>query len=220
MPSISRAAARTPPALRGVPSARHSRSSSNSRDGISRRSAVADALAPPVAAPVRLTTPEGRAAVRAAMRNPDLEAYLDMRAPAGSPLVTFRPHDMGPVVAGADVAALLDELDWLHAVVRDVALMQGANEIQAIAVGGGAAAPFIQELLRRRPPRAGKLHIEPRPATPEWAYAPEFQGNLAPVFPQLAIAIGGALAPDAMLSARGGVSPAANGRSDIRAEHD
>jgi hypothetical protein len=124
----------------------------------------------------------------------------------------------------ADFRAFMKELTRAYddslSVVRNVALMQGASEIQAIAVGGGAAAPFIQELLRRRPPRSGKLHIEPRPATPEWAYAPEFQGNLAPVFPQLAIAIGGALAPDAMLSARGGVSPAATGRNGIPAEHD
>jgi len=124
----------------------------------------------------------------------------------------------------ADFRAFMKELTQAYddslAVVRNVALAQGAHEIQAIAVGGGAAAPFIQELLRRRPPRAGKLLIEPRPATPEWAYAPEFQGNLAPVFPQLAIAIGGALAPDAMLSARGRVSPAATGRNGIRAEHD
>jgi molecular chaperone DnaK (HSP70) len=123
-----------------------------------------------------------------------------------------------------DFRAFLKELTQAYddslAVVRNVAQLQGANEIQAIAVGGGAAAPFIQDLLRRQPSRSSKLHIEPRPATPEWAYAPEFQGNLAPVFPQLAIAIGGALAPEAMLSARGGVSPAATGRNGIRAEHD
>lgn len=105
-------------------------------------------------------------------------------------------------------------------VVRDSALARGRRQIQAIAVGGGATAPFVQALLRRKPSRSGKLVIEPRPATPEWAFAPEFQGNLAPVFPQLAIAIGGALAPDAMLAARSAVSPAANDRSGIRAERD
>jgi hypothetical protein len=62
--------------------------------------------------------------------------------------------------------------------------------------------------------------VTPRPATPEWAFASEFRGNLAPVFPQLAIAVGGALAPETVLAARSGVSPVASGRSGIRAERD
>jgi hypothetical protein len=86
-------------------------------------------------------------------------------------------------------------------IVRDSALRRGRRNIETIAVGGGATAPFVQALLRRKPRNAGKLTIEPRPATPEWAFAPEFKGNLAPVFPQLAIAIGGALAPDSILAA-------------------
>lgn len=73
------------------------------------------------------------------------------------------------------------------------------RDVQAVAVGGGAFAPFIQDLLRRKPP--GGLRVEPRPAVPQWAYASEFGGNLAPVFPQLAIAIGGALAPQTVLAA-------------------
>ena len=113
--------------------------------------AVADALAPPVAAPVRLTTPEGRAAVRAAMRDPDLDGFLDLRAPAGTPLVTFRPHDMGPTVAEADVAALLDELDWLHAVVRDVAQDGAADVYRAgLEAGRKAAATAERRLIPSR----------------------------------------------------------------------
>lgn len=75
----------------------------------------------------------------------------------------------------------------------------GEQEIDAIAVGGGAAAPFIQELIKKR--KVGKVRVTPRPATPEWAHAPAFGGNLAPIFPQLAIAIGGALAPQSLLAA-------------------
>lgn len=92
-------------------------------------------------------------------------------------------------------------------VVRDSANQRKRRGIQTIAVGGGANAPFIQALLERKPPRSGKLVIEPRAATPEWAFAPAFRGNLAPVFPQLAIAIGGALAPETMLAARSELSP-------------
>lgn len=82
------------------------------------------------------------------------------------------------------------------------AVVHGRGAIQAVAVGGGASAPFIQKLIRTKP-RGGKVKVAPRPATPQWAHGPEFQGNLAPVFPQLAIAIGGALAPESMLAARG-----------------
>jgi pimeloyl-ACP methyl ester carboxylesterase len=105
-------------------------------------------------------------------------------------------------------ASLTEAYDHGLEVVRDAAMIAERREVHAIAVGGGAGAPFVQELIRRRPPRAGRLNFVARPATPDWAHAPEFNGNLAPVFPQLAIAIGGALAPEAMLAAVGGISPA------------
>lgn len=104
--------------------------------------------------------------------------------------------------------------------VRDSANERKRRRIQAVAVGGGANAPFIQSLLKRKPPRGGKLAIEPRPATPEWAFAPEFRGNLAPVFPQLSIAIGGALAPETMLAAKSEPNPAGAGRNGIPAAPD
>ena len=100
--------------------------------------------------------------------------------------------------------SLADAYEHGLEVVRDAALKAERREVQAIAVGGGAAAPFVQELIRRKPSRSGNLRFVPRPATPEWAHAREFRGNLAPVFPQLAIAIGGALAPETMLAALGG----------------
>jgi molecular chaperone DnaK len=106
------------------------------------------------------------------------------------------------------------------AAVRDSARQRKRRGVQAIAVGGGANAPFIRALLSRKPSRAGNLVIESRPATPDWAHAPAFHGNLAPVFPQLSIAIGGALAPDAMLAARPELSPAESGRSGIPAAPD
>jgi molecular chaperone DnaK len=105
-------------------------------------------------------------------------------------------------------------------VVRDSAIERKRRGVQAVAVGGGANAPFIQALLKRKPSRSNRLVWEARPATPDWAYAPAFKGNLAPVFPQLSIAIGGALAPDAMLAARPELSPAEAGRNGIRAAPD
>lgn len=116
--------------------------------------------------------------------------------------------------------ALQKAYDSSLAAVRDSAIERKRRGVQAVAVGGGAAAPFIQALLKRKPSRANKLIWEARPATPDWAHAPAFRGNLAPVFPQLAIAIGGALAPDAMLAARPELSPAEAGRNGIPAAPD
>ena len=124
---------------------------------------------------------------------------------------------MRDVERDPDFQEFLKELrksyDHALAVVRDDARARGRTEVQAIAVGGGAASPFIQDLIQRKS-GASQPRVIPRQATPRWAYAEAFGGNLAPVFPQLAIAIGGALAPDSMLAARSGITPPANDRSD------
>lgn len=102
--------------------------------------------------------------------------------------------------------------------VRGDAVMRGRSEVQAIAVGGGAAAPFIQALLKKKTTRSTP-RVVVRPATPEWAHAREFAGNLAPVFPQLAISLGGAIAPEGMLAVRGGgLSPVSAVQTGIEAE--
>jgi hypothetical protein len=105
------------------------------------------------------------------------------------------------------------------AITRGDARARKGKLVDAVAVGGGAAAPFIQDMIRAKP-RGGGPRVEVRPATPDWARGREWQGNLAPVFPQLAIAIGGALAPEGMLAARAATTPAAPGRNGIPAERD
>jgi molecular chaperone DnaK (HSP70) len=119
----------------------------------------------------------------------------------------------------AFIQGLAKAYDHGLAVVRDDATARRRSEVQAVAVGGGAAAPFIQDMIRRKATRSNP-RVTPRPATPGWAHAHEFEGNLAPVFPQLAIAIGGALAPEGMLAAAAGVSRLADDRTDIRAGPD
>lgn len=115
--------------------------------------------------------------------------------------------------------SLRQAYDHALAVVRDDARARGRSDVQVIAVGGGASTPLIQNLIRHKMDTT-RPRVIPRPATPDWAHAREFRGNLAPVFPQLAIAIGGALAPDSMLAARGGITPPANDRSDIPVGRD
>lgn len=79
------------------------------------------------------------------------------------------------------------------------AVKDQSKEVCVVAVGGGAYAPFVQEMLRQA--KAPKVRVVSYPATPDWAHAAAFGGNLAPIFPQLAIAIGGALAPDSLRAA-------------------
>lgn len=161
-------------------------------------------------------------ALMRSMRDIKESIFIDGRAMIrveGRPLA-FTLRDMMRERDFKDFAANLEQAyDHGLEVVRDAAIADKSREIQAVAVGGGAYAPFIQDLVRRKPPRAGKLRITPRPATPTWAHAPEFGGNLAPVFPQLAIAIGGALAPRSMLAAQAPTRPAIV-RSDTSAAHD
>ncbi len=145
------------------------------------------------------------------MREIKESLFLDGRATVRSEgrVLTLSMRDIErDVDFRAFLASLGEAYNHGLEIVRDAALIAERREVHAIAVGGGASAPFVQEMIRTRPARAGKLQFVGRSAIPEWAYAPEFDGNLAPVFPQLAIAIGGALAPETMLAAIGGISPA------------
>jgi molecular chaperone DnaK (HSP70) len=110
------------------------------------------------------------------------------------------------------MASLTAAYDHVLGVVQDDALARGSREIEAVAVGGGAAAPFIHELIAKRRGNA-KVSIVKRPATPASAHAESASGSLAPVFPQLAIAIGGALAPNPVLAVSGPSTRPARGQT-------
>lgn len=109
------------------------------------------------------------------------------------------------------LASLTAAYDHVLSVVQDDALQRRSREIEAVAVGGGAAAPFIQDLIAKRRGNT-KVAVIKRPATPDWAHAEDAPGDLAPVFPQLAIAIGGALAPNPVLAVSGPSNRPARGR--------
>ena len=70
------------------------------------------------------------------------------------------------------------------------AAKDGSKDVCAVAVGGGAYAPFVKDMIGVQGAESARQIL---PATPDWAHAAAFGGNLAPIFPQLAIAIGGAL---------------------------
>jgi hypothetical protein len=160
----------------------------------------------------------------ASMRDLKETLFLDNKAALrhGARTTTI---NMRKLERAEDFRALQSAIEYAYdrslEIACDYAALHGRREVLTVAVGGGAAAPFIQALLKRKPKGRGKFLITPRPATPDWAHAREFGGNLAPVFPQLAIAIGGAIAPHAMLAAGAGpLSPTASGRSDSPAEPD
>jgi molecular chaperone DnaK (HSP70) len=131
------------------------------------------------------------------------EGRLAMRL--GGRVITITTRD---IERDKDFQAFAKDLqaayDLCVTIVRGDALVRERSAMEAVAVGGGAGAPFIQALIAGKTKRGPR--ITPRPATPGWAHADEFGGNLAPVFPQLAIAIGGALAPESMLAAGANLS--------------
>ncbi len=117
-------------------------------------------------------------------------------------VITLRAQDLTRDRDYGDFVANLEEAyATAMAAVAAEARARGASEAQVVAVGGGASAPPVQYLLETPPKSAGKMRINVRPAVPDWAHDRQFEGNLAPVFSQLAIAIGGALAPEEMLAA-------------------
>jgi hypothetical protein len=71
----------------------------------------------------------------------------------------------------------------------------GSDEVGVVLAGGGAKLPFIQEMARQMRPSSGRVkRVSVQPLIPSWALEDTFQGQLAPIFPQVAISIGGAVA--------------------------
>lgn len=68
-------------------------------------------------------------------------------------------------------------------------------KLMAIATGGGARLPFVQKLIRAAPPRGARVNVRAAPLAPDWCDLPHFNGQLAPVFGQVSVAIGAAIAP-------------------------
>jgi molecular chaperone DnaK (HSP70) len=75
------------------------------------------------------------------------------------------------------------------------AIAAGSDEVGVVLAGGGASLPFIQEMARQVRPSSGRIkRIAVQPLVPEWALDEAFKQQLAPIFPQVAISIGGAVA--------------------------
>jgi molecular chaperone DnaK (HSP70) len=91
--------------------------------------------------------------------------------------------------------------ECLQVVVSEAA-RRDDRVVDVILAGGGAKLEFVADIVKKAP--TGRLQARLSPPVPSWANAACFDGNLAPLFPQLCIAIGGAIAPVRLLNAFAG----------------
>lgn len=105
--------------------------------------------------------------------------------------------------------AYAKSLDGISAAALDA----GAHEIAVVLAGGGANLPFLQQLAERPRPAKGKVRLKLQPLVPDWAHAQGFDERFAVVFPQLSIAIGGAMAPATFIRQRRLPEPAIAGQA-------
>lgn len=71
----------------------------------------------------------------------------------------------------------------------------GADTVGVILAGGGAMLPFVQQMASHARPSVSRIRrVDVRPLVPAWAHHDSFGADLAPIFPQIAISIGGAVA--------------------------
>lgn len=124
--------------------------------------------------------------------------FLEGRAttPVGARLVKLTARDLVNDPDASQVFAAIGDVyaEALEAAAGAVSA-EGGKAITAVAAGGGARLPPVQDLLRRIKPRTAKVRVDLAPLTPTWAEAPAYGGALEPIFPMLAIAMGGAAAP-------------------------
>lgn len=95
---------------------------------------------------------------------------------------------------GAAYGAALDE-------ISGAALGAGHDEIAIVLAGGGANYPFLQALAAKPKPAKGRVRVRVEPLVPDWALG-LVDERFVNVFPQISIAIGGAIAPQAFVKQR------------------
>ncbi len=86
--------------------------------------------------------------------------------------------------------------DVYSSAMRELAARMRKNgTIGVVLAGGGAALPPVHEMVRKTTSKMKFAKaVQMMPLVPSWANHPMFEEKLAPVFPQMAIAIGGAMA--------------------------
>ena len=102
-----------------------------------------------------------------------------------------------------DYRAIVDSIEKDFATVVSRTAKQAArnklDETVVIATGGGARLPFIADMVRKASARRAAVRLRIAPPRPAWIEDADFRDEVGLVFPQLAIAIGGAMAPKELL---------------------
>lgn len=73
----------------------------------------------------------------------------------------------------------------------------GLRELDIVLAGGGAHLPFVRDMALKTKAKS-RVTLRVADAMPPWARAEALAGQLAPLYPQLSIAMGGAMAPPAL----------------------
>lgn len=92
-------------------------------------------------------------------------------------------------------SALLDTYRGFLTEIGIRAAASGKDAIGIVLAGGGSSLPFVQQMAQKTRPRVSRIRrVLVQPVVPSWVYDHHSARALAPLFPQLAIAIGGAVA--------------------------
>jgi molecular chaperone DnaK len=102
-----------------------------------------------------------------------------------------------------DAKSFLEEIDRAFRASLEAcaqaAAAAGEKSVTVVAAGGGARLEPIADLLAKPKTKTRNISVLTTPPTPSWANSARFAGQLAPVFPQLAVAMGAALAPPSLV---------------------
>lgn len=92
-------------------------------------------------------------------------------------------------------AALMDTYRSFLTEISIRAAASGRDAIGVVLAGGGSSLPFVQQMALKTRPKVSRIkRVLVQPVVPHWVYEHEHARTLAPIFPQIAISIGGAVA--------------------------
>ena len=138
---------------------------------------------------------------------PSIRARKEEMFSKGELTVEFYGHSVSCSIRelqkSPDYRAIVDAISKDFAIVVDRTVKRAAKhklrETVVIATGGGARLPFIAEMVRKAAAKRRKVRLRIAPSQPGWVKDANLSSEIGPIFDQLAIAIGGAMAPKEML---------------------
>jgi molecular chaperone DnaK (HSP70) len=138
---------------------------------------------------------------------PSIRARKEEIFATGELTIQFYDHQISCSIRelqkNKDYRAIVDAISRDFAIIVDRTAKRASqhklNETVVITTGGGARLPFIGEMVRKAAAKRSGVPLRIAPPQPAWISQVELREEVGPIFDQLAIAIGGALAPKEML---------------------